>query len=113
VPTQLLLDSAATRFDPARLGGRKLTIGLTMPERGEQATIELTGTTMLARMTPPTRPDATITGPRRAMLALLFLKLPLAQIEAMGIKVEGDRAALEAWLAALDPLPAGFNIAEP
>jgi hypothetical protein len=47
------------------------------------------------------------------MLALLFLKVPLAQLEAMGIKVEGDRAALDAWLAAIDPLPAGFTIAEP
>lgn len=113
VPTQLLLDSAATRFDPAKMGGRRLSFALVMPERQERVGVELTGTTMLARMEPPAQPAATITGPRRAMLALLFLKVPLAQLEAMGIKVEGDRAALDAWLAAIDPLPAGFTIAEP
>jgi alkyl sulfatase BDS1-like metallo-beta-lactamase superfamily hydrolase len=110
VPTQLLFDSAATRFDPARLKGRAMAINLVMPERGETAAIELTGTTMIARMTPAAAPAATITAPRRALLALMFLKAPLAMVEPMGVKVEGDRAAVEAWLAALDPMPGPFDI---
>jgi alkyl sulfatase BDS1-like metallo-beta-lactamase superfamily hydrolase len=113
VPTQLLLDSAATRIDPAKLAGRRMAINLVMPERGETAAIELTGTAMLARMTAATGPVATLTGPRRLLLGLLFLKLPLPTLEAAGLKIEGDRAAVEAWLAALDPMPAAFNIAEP
>jgi alkyl sulfatase BDS1-like metallo-beta-lactamase superfamily hydrolase len=56
---------------------------------------------------------ATLSGPRRLLLGLLFLKVPLAKLEAAGLKVEGDRAAVEAWLAALDPMPGAFNIAEP
>ncbi|WP_295634399.1 alkyl sulfatase dimerization domain-containing protein [Novosphingobium sp.] len=113
VPTQLLLDSAATRFDPAKLGGRRLAIDLVMPERYETAGIDLTGTAMIARMVPASAPAATITAPRRALLGLIFLKLPLATAEKMGAKVEGDRAAIEAWLAALDPIPGAFNIIEP
>jgi alkyl sulfatase BDS1-like metallo-beta-lactamase superfamily hydrolase len=113
VPTQLLLDSVATRIDPAKLAGRKIAINLAMPERGETAGIELTGTAMLARMGAAPGAAATLTGPRRLLLGLLFLKLPLAQLEAAGLKVEGDRAAVEAWLAALDPMPGAFNIAEP
>lgn len=113
VPTQLLLDSAATRIDPAKLAGRRTAINLVMPERGETAGIELTGTTMLARMSAATNPQATLTGPRRLLLGLLFLKVPLAKLEAAGLKVVGDRAAVEAWLAALDPMPGAFNIAEP
>lgn len=113
VPTQLLLDSVATRIDPAKLAGRKIAINLAMPERGETAGIELTGTAMLARMGPAPGAAVTLTGPRRLLLGLLFLKLPLAQLEAAGLKVEGDRAAVEAWLAALDPMPGAFNIAEP
>ena len=110
VPTQLLLDSAATRLDPGKLGGKKFSINLVMPERGETAGVELTGTTMIARMMPATAPAASVTAPRRALLGLMFLKLPLAMVEAMGVKIAGDRAAVETWLAALDPMPAPFGI---
>jgi len=113
VPTQLLLDSVATRLDPAKLAGRRMAINLVMPERGETAGIELTGTAMLARMNAATDAQATLTAPRRLLLGLLFLKLPLAQLEAAGLKLVGDRSVVEAWLAALDPMPGAFNIAEP
>lgn len=113
VPTQLLLDSMATRYDPAKLGGRRLAINLVMPERRERAGLEVGATTLIGRMSPLAKADATITAPRRALLGLLFVKMPLAQMEAAGLKVEGDRSAVEALVGALDPLPAGFNIAEP
>lgn len=113
VPTQELLDSAATRFDPGKLGGRTLAINLVMPDRQETAGIEVSRTTMIGRLKPVAEPAANITGPRRMMLGLLFMKLPLAQLEMAGLKVEGDRAAVEAWLAAIDPLPGAFNIVEP
>ncbi|MEA3261967.1 MAG: alkyl sulfatase dimerization domain-containing protein [Pseudomonadota bacterium] len=113
VSTQELLDSVSTRFDPLKLGGRTLGINLVMPERQEIAGIEVTRTTMIGRMKPVAQPAATITGPRRALLGLLFLKMPLAQLEMMGVKVEGDRAAAEAWLNAIEPIPGAFNIVEP
>jgi len=114
IPTQLLLDSLSTRYDPAKLGGRKLSIRFTLPERSEVATLEANGAALIGRMGPVTTPvDASIVAPRRALLGLLFLKLPLAQLEAAGIKVEGNRAALQSLLDAIDPLPGGFNIAEP
>jgi len=52
-------------------------------------------------------------GPRRLVLALLVLKMPLAQLRAVGFEVDGDAAAVEALQAALDPMPGPFNIAEP
>jgi alkyl sulfatase BDS1-like metallo-beta-lactamase superfamily hydrolase len=113
VPTALLLDSVATRFDPAKLAGRKLAINLVMPERKETGSVELTGTTLIGRMSPLANADVTITGPRRLLLGLLFLKLPIEQLEAAGLKVDGDREAAKAWLNAIDPVPAGFNIVEP
>lgn len=113
VSTQELLDSVSTRFDPIKLGGRTMGINLVMPERQETVGVELTRTTMIGRMKPVAQPAATITGPRRALLGLLFLKLPLAQLEMMGVKVEGDRAAVEAWLNAIEPIPGAFNIIEP
>ena len=55
-------------------------------------------------------PDATPTRPRGPVLALLFLKVPLAQREAAGLK---GAAAAEALAGALDPLSGQFNIVEP
>lgn len=113
VPTWLLLDSAATRYDPARLGRSRVAIDLVFPERKERASLEAGPTTLFGRDIPAERPDATLAGPRRLVLGLLFLKVPLAQLEAAGLKVEGDRAAVEALAGALDPMPGPFNIAEP
>jgi alkyl sulfatase BDS1-like metallo-beta-lactamase superfamily hydrolase len=113
VPTQELLDSAATRFDPIKLGGRTLALNLVIPDRNETAGIEVNRTTMIGRMRPAGQPNATITAPRRMLLGMLFMKVPLAQLEAAGLKVEGDRTAVEAWLGAIDPPPGAFNIVEP
>lgn len=114
VPTGLLLDSAATRYDPARLGGRRVAVNLVLSDRNETAGLDAGPTVLIGRMgAPSATPDATITAPRRLVLALLFMKAPLASMEAAGLKIEGDRAAVEALLAALDPLPQGFNIVEP
>jgi alkyl sulfatase BDS1-like metallo-beta-lactamase superfamily hydrolase len=113
VPTLLLLDTLATRFDPAKLGGRKLGINLVMPDRKESAGVELTGTTMFNRMEPLANPTATITAPRRVLLGLLFLTLPLEQLEMAGLKVEGDRAAVQAWLDGIEPQGGMFNVVEP
>jgi alkyl sulfatase BDS1-like metallo-beta-lactamase superfamily hydrolase len=62
----------------------------------------------------PEKPDVTIRGPRRAMLALLFVKVPVSTVAGMeGVTITGDTAALQALVDALDPLPHGFNIVEP
>ena len=113
VPTALLLDSVATRLDPAAIGNRKLAINLNFTDRNEQAKVSVGNAVMFSEMgaAHPT-PAATISGPRQLFLALLFLKLPLAQLESAGLKVEGDRSQIEALQAALDPMPGPFNIAE-
>ena len=114
IPTQLLLDSLATRYAPGKLGGRRLAVRLVMPERNEVATLDANEVVLIGRMgASDGAVDATVTAPRRALLGLLFLKLPLALLEAAGVRVEGDRVAVEALLGAIDPLPGGFAIAEP
>ena len=113
VPTQLLLDTVATRYDPAKIAA-PLALNLVLSDRNETVGIEAGKSVLFARVGQPTvQPAATITGPRRLILGLLFLKLPLAQLQAAGLKVEGDPAAIAALQAALDPIPAGFTIAEP
>lgn len=114
IPTDLLLDSVATRLNPVALGDRKLAINFVIADRGEKAAIRVENGVMIPEMdSAPADAQATVTGPRQLFLAMLFLKMPLAQLEAGGLKIEGDRAAVEALQAALDPLPGAFNIAEP
>ena len=113
IPTQLLLDSAATRFAPERAGGRRIAVNLAITDRNEGVGIEAGPSTLIARMTPLADAAATLTGPRPLFLGLFFAKAPLAQLEAAGLKIEGDRAAVEALANALDPLPGPFPIAEP
>jgi alkyl sulfatase BDS1-like metallo-beta-lactamase superfamily hydrolase len=114
VSTQELLDSAATRFAPERFGNRRLTLGIELTDRKEQATVEANGRVLIGRMGAlPAAADVTISGPRALLLALLFLKQPVSAMQGAGLKVEGDAAALQGLIDALDPMPQGFSIVEP
>jgi alkyl sulfatase BDS1-like metallo-beta-lactamase superfamily hydrolase len=114
IPTQLLLDSVATRYEPTLQQSRTLAINLAIPDRSESVGLEADAAALIARVgIPLERPQATVTAPRRLLLGLLFLKIPLAQLEAAGLKVEGDREAVARLQASLDPLPGPFPIAEP
>jgi len=112
--TQELLDSAATRFAPERPGPRGITIGIELTDRGEVAGLEVTGQTLIGRVGAlPEGAVATIRGPRVMLLALLFLKQPVAALEKAGLQVTGDKAALQALIDNLDPMPQGFEIVLP
>jgi alkyl sulfatase BDS1-like metallo-beta-lactamase superfamily hydrolase len=114
VPTQLLLDSVATRLDPSKIGDKMLTLNFIFTDRREQAKVGIGNAVMFSEVgVAHASPAATVTGPRPLFLAMLFLKVPLAQLEAGGLKIEGDKAAVETLQAALDPMPDAFNISEP
>jgi alkyl sulfatase BDS1-like metallo-beta-lactamase superfamily hydrolase len=114
IPTGLLLDAAATRLNPARIGGKSLAINFEILDRKEKARISVGNAVLIGEMDAShANPAATVRGPRQLFLAMLFLKMPLVQLEAAGLKIEGDRAAVEALQTALDPIPGAFNIAEP
>jgi alkyl sulfatase BDS1-like metallo-beta-lactamase superfamily hydrolase len=114
VPTQLLLDTVATRFDPAKLAGGPLRINLVVTDRKEEVGIEAGPSVLIARVGQPAKePQVTLSGPRRLLLGLFFLGLPIETLQAAGLKVEGDATAVKALTAALDPVAAGFNIVEP
>ena len=61
----------------------------------------------------PAIPDVTVRGPRALLLAMLFLKQPVAAMQKAGLQVEGDAAALQHLIDALDPVPQGFDIVTP
>ena len=114
ISTGELLDSAATRFAPERFTGAPLTVALELTDRKEQATLEANGLVMIGRVGAlPDTPQVTVRGPRALVLALLFLKQPVAAMQAAGLQVEGDVAALQGLVDALDPVPQGFPIVTP
>jgi alkyl sulfatase BDS1-like metallo-beta-lactamase superfamily hydrolase len=115
ISTQELLDSAATRFAPERPSARNFTIAIDIPDRNEQAMLEVGEQVMIGRTGAlPAKADVTIRGPRRALLALLFVKMPVSAVQSMpGVTIEGDLVALQTLVDALDPLPHGFDIVMP
>lgn len=114
IPTDLLMDAVATRIDPAVIGAKALNLNFTFADRGEKARITVENAVMITEMGEAhAKPAVTLSGPRQLFLALFLLKLPLAQLESAGLKVEGDRTAIEALQAAIETPPNVFNIATP
>ena len=114
IPTDLLLDTIATRLDPQVIGSKSLSLNFNFVDRGEKARVTVENAVMISEMGEAhAKPAVTLSGPRQLFLGLFFLKLPLAQLEAAGLKVEGDRASFEALQAAIETPPNIFNIVTP
>ncbi len=114
IPTGLLLDAVATRLDPKIIGDAALTLNFVFSDRKEMAKITVGNSVMISEMGKANAaPAVTVTGPRQLFLGLLFLKMPAAQLQMAGLKIEGDGAVLNSLQAALDPMPGPFNIIEP
>ena len=114
IPTEMLLDSVATRLDPVIIGDRKASFNVNFTDRAETALISIGNGVIVNEMgVSNPSPTATLTGARQLFLGLIFLKLPLAQLEAAGLKIEGDRTAIAAFQAAIENPPSTFNIVEP
>lgn len=114
IPTDLLLDSIATRLDPAVIGNASVALNFNFADRNEKARVTVENAVMISEMGEAhAKPVVTLTGPRQFFLGLFFLKLPLAQLEAAGLKIEGDRTAIEALQAAIETPPNVFNIVTP
>jgi alkyl sulfatase BDS1-like metallo-beta-lactamase superfamily hydrolase len=83
VPTQLLLDTVATRFDPARLKS-PVRINLVVTDRKEEVGIEAGPVVLIARVGQPAKdPQATLSGPRRLLLGLFFMGVTVEQLQTM------------------------------
>jgi alkyl sulfatase BDS1-like metallo-beta-lactamase superfamily hydrolase len=114
IPSGLLLDSIATRLDPAIIGLGSQTLNFNFTDRNEKARVSISHAVMMNEMgVAHANPAVTVSGPRQLFLGLFFLKLPIANMEAAGLKVDGDRTALEQLLSAIEPASPPFNIAEP
>lgn len=113
IPTALLLDSIATRLDPANLVPAPLKVQFNIVDRKETALVSVANSVMVSEMGVSDPAALQVTGPRPLLLALFFLKTPIAQLQAMGLKIDGSPLALELLQAAIEVPKGGFNITEP
>jgi alkyl sulfatase BDS1-like metallo-beta-lactamase superfamily hydrolase len=114
IDTQFLLDTISTRFNPAKFGDTPLALRLTITDRNEIAGLEATGPTLIGRLGRASEtPDISITAPRRLLLGLFLMKMPLEEAERAGLRLEGNRAQLVRILSALDGVGVAFPIVEP
>lgn len=114
IPTQMLLDAIATRLLPDKIGDRAMTINVVLTDRNERARVVVSRAAMSSRLGETARqPDASIAGPRQLLLGLLYAGMPLAAMEQAGLKVEGDRGAVEALQAAIEPPTSAFPVITP
>lgn len=115
ISTQELLDSAATLFAPERPGKRNYAIAIDLTDKRETATLDVGEEVVIGRVgSLPAAPAVTLRAPRRALLALLFVRVPVDAVAQMpGVTIEGDKAALQSLIDNLDPLPHGFDIVLP
>jgi alkyl sulfatase BDS1-like metallo-beta-lactamase superfamily hydrolase len=110
----MMLDSLATRIVPAKVAGMNSRFNLVFTDRQEKAAITIENGVMIAEMGEAhANPTATLSGPRQLFLGLMMVKAPLAALERAGLTVEGDKAAVEAWQAAVVAPEATFNIVTP
>lgn len=113
-PSDMLLDAIATRLDPAAIGDRKMTLNLDFTDRKERALLSLSNAVLVREMDQTAaNPTASLSGPRALFLGLFFQKTPLAQLEAAGLRITGDRAAVAALQAAIEAPDPTFAIVTP
>ena len=114
MPTASFLDMVATRLNPTKIGDRALTIALAVTDRNEHYVLSLKNAVLVSEADKSVAaPTVTLSGNRPLLMGLFVAKAPLEKMEAAGLKVGGDRAALTALLDAIETPPPDYPIVTP
>ncbi len=112
--TASFLDMLATRLNPARIGDHSLTMALSVSDSNENTLVTVHNAVLVAEAKMSVAaPTVTVSGSRALLMGLFLQKLPLQKMEAAGLKVEGDRAALLMLQDAIETPPADYAIVTP
>ncbi|WP_421120283.1 alkyl/aryl-sulfatase [Aquihabitans daechungensis] len=120
--TEMLLDYLGVRIDGHAAAARTLTIDLTATDRGERWRVGIErGALHAIRLDgdPEGLPEAhvALAADHAPLAQLLFAVDPVAELAALldagSVRVDGDRAALDAFLATLDAFTLMFPIVTP
>ncbi len=110
-PTSMMLDLAAVRLNPEKARGVVLKINLVLSDTGETHFLSVENSVFIHEtgVSDPSA-QATITMPREAMMASLFVGAPLATLD---IQTTGDGEAWATLVSLIDGVDPNFNIVTP
>lgn len=114
VPTRVLLDAMAVRFDGTKVSKTPKALNFVFTDTQENFAIEVNSSTALARPVLSDDPAATLTLTRTAFDKLLGRQAEFTDLMKAGeIKLTGNPLAARDYLTALDTPELWFNIVEP
>ena len=114
VPTRVLLDAMAVRFNGAKVSKTPKTLNFIFTDTEEDFAIEVNRSTALARPGLSEDPAATVTLTRIAFNKLLSQQAEFGALMKAGeIKLDGNPLAARDYLTALETPELWFNVAEP
>lgn len=114
MPTASFLDTLATRLNPDTIGDRAMTVALEVTDTREQALLSLRNAVLVPEMDRRIdAPTLSLSGPRQLLMGLFLGGRPLAELEAAGLIVKGDRESLQALTKAIEAPVANYPIVTP
>ena len=117
MPTESFLGLLAARLNPDKIGDRAMTVVMdegTDGEKGGKSLVTLHNSVLVPEVGKSIDvPTVTVSGTRLQLMGLFIRKTPLDKMEAAGLNVGGDRAALVALLDAIEVPPTDFAIVTP
>jgi alkyl sulfatase BDS1-like metallo-beta-lactamase superfamily hydrolase len=104
----------ATRLNPDKIGTRTMTLVVDYGGTGDKSLVTLRNAVLVSEVGKSiAAPTVSVSGPRMLLAGLFVRKLPLDKMETAGLKVSGDKAALQVLLDAIEPPPTDYPIVTP
>lgn len=114
VPTPLLFDSMAVRFNPEKMSADPFILTFRFPDRDEAISVHVTRNVAFPRVGVDDAARATLIVDRADFDRLILGEARMGALISRGrLQVEGDPAAPADFFAALDTFDPVFNIIEP
>ncbi len=114
IPVQAFLDLLSTRLDPRAVADRHMSIALTFKDTQSDALLTLRNGVLVSQIgKQAAEPTVSVSGEKMLLMALFVAKRPIAQLEAAGLDISGDRSALKDLLAALKAPPRDYPVVTP
>lgn len=111
----MFMDLLAVRLNSDRAAGRDVRINWVQPDTGKQYALTVENSVFLYREgRQHANAQATLTAPRGVLVGTLLGQTTLqAAMQAGQARIDGDPAALQAWLGMLDQFDPKFDIVTP
>ena len=104
--TESFLDLLAIRLNPTKMGDQAMTLVLDITDRKETVRVDIENSVLVGKVgvvdAAADQPDVRVTATRGQLMGLFLQQLPLAKMQAAGLKIEGDSAKLQVLQSAIE-----------